>query len=132
MSAGLSAPDEPPPDPQGYKCGGCDTLIHLGDICDACRVPECSRVWPGARVRLHSLTRVELNGRYGTVLDHVGAKHRWAVEVDDPGGGDRILLKQENLERCSPRDIDSDSVMTYEGEDSDDLCQFQRPWEDSD
>ena len=124
---------EPPPDPRGYKCGGCDTLRYSSDICDACRVPKSSRVWPGARVRLHSLTRVELNGRFGTVLDYIGAKHRWAVEVDDPGGGTRILLKQENLERCCPRrDYDSDSAMTFEGEDSDDLCQFQRPWEDSD
>ena len=62
---------------------------------------------------LHSLTSVELNGRYGTVLDYISAKDRWAVEVDDPGGGVRILLKQENLERCSPRsDYDSDSAMT--------------------
>ena len=116
---------QPSPDPRGYKCGGCDTLIHLGDICDACRGPDSSHVWPGARVRLHSLTRAEFNGRFGTVLDFVS--DRVAVLVDDEDEGSRILLKRENLERVSRRcDPDFDSDPDY---DSDDACQFRKPWD---
>ena len=116
---------EPSPDPRGYPCGGCDTLIHSGDICDACRGPDSSRVWPGARVRLHSLTRAEFNGRFGTVLDFVS--DRVAVLVDDEDEGSRILLKRENLERVSRRhDPDFDSDPDY---DSDDACQFRKPWD---
>ena len=114
---------EPVPDPLGYKCGGCDTLIHSRDLCEACQGPDSFQVWPGARVRLHSLTRAEFNGRYGTVLDFVA--DRIAVLVDDGEGGTRILLKQKNLERVSRRrdpDFDSDY-------DSDEACQFHKPWD---
>ena len=49
---------------------------------------------------MHSLTRAEFNGRFGTVLDFVS--DRVAVQVDDDEGKP-ILLKQSNLERVSRR-----------------------------
>ena len=52
---------------------------------------------PGGRVRLHSLTRADLNGRMGTLLEFVPGTERWAVQVDGPGGDSRILLKGESL-----------------------------------
>ena len=74
---------------------------------------------------MHSLTRAELNGRYGTVIDFVSG--RVVVLVDDGDEGSRILLKRENLERVSRRcDPDFDSDPDY---DSDDACQFRKPWD---
>ena len=59
--------------------------------------PAPPLLMPGGRVRLHSLTRADLNGRMGTLLEFVPGKERWAVQVDGPGGDSRILLKGENL-----------------------------------
>ena len=128
QSAPPSEP-EPEPDPLGYKCKGCDTLIHTRDLCEACQGPDSFQVWPGARVRLHSLTRApQFNGRFGTVLDFVS--DRVAVQVDDVEG-EPVLLKQSNLERVSRRrefgsESGSDSGSDF---DSEDACQFRRPWD---
>ena len=123
----------PSPDPRGYKCGGCDNLIHSGDVCEVCRPPRFL-AWPGARVRLHSLSRADLNGKWGTILDFNYEKGRWAVNVDGPGGGRRILLKGENLEHAPESREGPSFAWDYPSDyDSDDACQFRRPWEsDSD
>ena len=119
-----SSESEPEPDPMGYQCKGCDALIHSSDLCAACQGPDSYQVWPGARVRLHSLTSAyQFNGRFGTVLDFVS--DRVAVLVDDEDGGKRILVKRVNLARLSRRrdpDFDSDY-------DSDDACLFRKPWD---
>ena len=63
--------------------------------------PAPPLLMPGGRVGLHSLTRADLNGRMGTILEFVPGKERWAVRVDGLGGDGRILLKGENL-ACVP------------------------------
>ena len=63
--------------------------------------PAPPLLMPGGRVGLHSLTRADLNGRKGTILEFVPGKERWAVRVDGLGGDGRILLKGENL-ACVP------------------------------
>ena len=53
---------------------------------------------------MHSLTRADLNGRDGTLIDFCHEKDRWAVEVV----GRSILLREENLECVPESESDSD------------------------
>lgn len=50
----------------------------------------------GRAVRLHGLSRAELNGRCGRTTRFVSEKQRYAVVLD--GGGDSMLVKPSNLE----------------------------------
>ena len=84
----------PTPDPR-HKCHGCDNLIHPGHECEFC--PRPFYAWKGDRVRLHSLSRADLNDKRGTISSYLPSKERWAVNIDGSVGS-CILLKGENLE----------------------------------
>jgi len=88
------APSDPTPDPR-HKCHGCDNLIHPGHECEFC--PRSFYAWKGDRVRLHSLSRADLNDKRGTISSYLPSKERWAVNLDGSEGS-CILLKGENLE----------------------------------
>ena len=88
------ASSELTPDPR-HKCHGCDNFIHPGHECEFC--PRPFYAWKGDRVRLHSLSRADLNDKRGTISSYLPSKERWAVNIDGSGGS-CVLLKGENLE----------------------------------
>ena len=71
--------------------------------------------WPvGRRVQVDSLSsRPELNGLQGLCVEWVGAKRRFAVEVD--GRGDRLALKAENLRSCDVEQNQTDEREVADG-----------------
>ena len=58
-------------------------------------------------------SRPELNGLQGLCVEWVGAKRRFAVEVD--GRGDRLALKAENLRSCDVEQNQTDEREVADG-----------------
>ena len=71
--------------------GGDDSFGAVVSLLEGTAAPLLGRA-----VRLHGLSRAELNGRCGRATHFVPEKQRYAVVLD--GGGDSMLIKPSNLE----------------------------------
>ena len=113
------------------RCRTCDALDkHVRRIVSNENKGTTPPLLPGERVRLHSLSCADLNGKIGTLLVFVDDKERWAVKVD----GKRVLVKWDNLEyapslRQGPPSMREFAWDYPEDQDSDDACQFRKPWQ---
>ena len=111
------------------RCRTCDAFAeHVRRSMHEREQTAPAPLLPGERVRLHSLVRADLNGRLGKLLVFVPEKERWAVKVDGPGGGCRILLKGENLE-CVPSMRKGPPRLRKLERDSDSECESCDLWE---
>ena len=111
------------------RCRTCDAFAeHVRRSTIERKQPAPTQLLPGERVRLHSLARTDLNGRLGTLLVFAPEKERWAVKVEGPGGGSRILLKSENLE-CVPSMRKGPPRLRKLERDSDSECESCDLWD---